>query len=338
MDAFLHSLLSDFHTVFILLIIGLMFFLLARGADLMVDEAVNLSRRWGVPKIIIGTTIVSLGTNLPEITIALFASIGGYTEVPLGNVAGSIILNISLIIGIIALLGRIPLDLRFMKRHGTIQLGAGILLALLTLPFFFGRSQGKISQISGAVLLFLALLYIFASFRWAKESVSDENKQTEEESSPLLFTLFKLILGFALIVVSSNTIIPAVEITATRAGIPQSVIAATLIAFGTSVPDLVTAITAVKKGHPELAVGSIVGDGISNILLVTGLAALVSRGGLEVPIIINIFYTPFMLLTLILFNILGRRKKAYLAKKEGLLFISLYIIYIMINITFVNKL
>jgi len=331
MDALIYSLISDFHILIILLIIASMFFTLGKGADMLVDEAVNLSTRWGVPKIVIGTTIVAFGTNLPEITIALFAAIGGNSELPLGNAVGSIIVNISLLIGIIAILGRIPVDKTFMKRHGTIQLAAGFLLAVITLPFWFGRMQGNISQVMGGILLLLAALYIFASFRWAKESVSDEHKQTEE-NAPLIFTIIKLISGFALIIIASNVLIPAVEITAMRMGISQSVIAATLVAFGTSVPDLVTAITAVRKGHGELALGSIVGDGIANILLVTGVAAVITRNGIDVPTIFNIFYIPFMLITLIMFNITARRKKGYLAKKEGILFFSLYSIYILMNI------
>jgi len=331
MDAFLNNLISDFHILIILLIIAAMFFTLGKGADMLVDEAVNLSTRWGVPKIVIGTTIVAFGTNLPEITISLFAAIGGNNELPLGNAVGSIIVNISLLIGIIAILGKVPVDKIFMKRHGTIQLLAALLLAVITLPFGFGRTHGNISQITGGVLLLLAVLYIFVSFKWAKESVSNEYKQSEE-NPPFIFTFVKLIAGLALIIIASNILIPAIEITAIRVGIPQSVIAATLVAFGTSVPDLVTAVTAVKKGHGELAIGSIVGDGISNILLVTGVSAVVTRNGIDVPVIFNIFYIPFMLITLILFNVLARRKKGHLARKEGILFFALYLFYILINI------
>ncbi|MBH1939935.1 sodium:calcium antiporter [Mobilitalea sibirica] len=341
MDAFIYNYLISFPIIVLLLVIAVMLFTLSKGSDVLVDQAVSLSLHWGVSKMIIGATIVSLGTTLPETTISVMAAINGNPDLALGNAIGSIIANTGLIIGLASLMGHLPVDKLVYKRQGKIQIWAGLLLAFMCLPFLSG-GRGVISQWVGCLFLVLLAFYVYLSVQWSKASSKvniaiEKNNGTDtllvEEKSPLILQLIKLLFGIILVIGSSKILIPAVEITAIRIGIPQSVIAATLIALGTSLPELVTAITAVKKGHGELAIGNVVGANILNALFVVGSSAAVTRAGLAVPINFYKLQIPTMVVALVFFHIFLGGKKVEITKKEGSTLLAIYLIYLLLNYT-----
>ncbi len=332
MEAFIHAFLSDLNLIFLFSIIALTLFTLSKGADILVEEAVSLSVHWGVPKMIIGATIVSLGTTLPEASVSVMAAVAGNPDLALGNAIGSIIADTGLIIGLAAMIGKLPVDQLVVDKQGKIQYLAGILLAVVSLPFLSSGPEGRISQPMGFLFLVLLVLYIHKSLVWAKEDNSVE-MLIEEEKSPVILQMVKLLLGITLVILSSKVLIPAVEITALRVGIPQSVIAATLVAFGTSLPELVTAITAVRKGHGELAIGNIVGADILNVLFVIGAAATVTRGGLLVPTAFYKLQIPTMLIILFAFRQFTKKKDDSITTKEGLFLFGIYAVYIVLNYT-----
>lgn len=351
MEALVHSYLNSFPTFVLVLVICAMLYILSKGADILVDEAVGLSLRWGIPKMIVGATIVSLGTTLPEATVSVLAAVNGNPDLALGNAIGSIIADTGLIIGISALIGRLPVDQIVVERQGKIQVWAGVLLAVVCIPFLNGGS-GNISQWIGWLFIALLITYIYISIKWTKKSTLDESaieKKTSfateevaviegvstEANSSLIISILKLVLGVALVIGSSKILIPTVEISAIRVGIPQSIIAATLIAFGTSLPELVTAITSVRKGHGELAIGNIVGADILNVLFVVGAAASVTPGGLAVPLSFYKLQIPTMLIILICFRLFSRGKNEEITKKEGSILLLIYIIYLVLNYTWV---
>ena len=148
MEAFIHNYLASFPTIGLFIIIAVSIFTLSKGADTLVDEAVSLSVRIGVPKLIIGATIISLGTTLPEASVSVMAAINGNPDLALGNAIGSIIANTGLILGIAALIGTLPVSPIVVKRHGKIKIGSGILLAGVTLPLF-SSNTGIIQQWMG---------------------------------------------------------------------------------------------------------------------------------------------------------------------------------------------
>ena len=337
MDAFLQNILLTLPTLILLFVIAATLYSLGKGADLLVTEAASLSFRWGVPKMIIGATIVSLGTTLPETTVSVFAALNGNPDLALGNAIGSIIVDTSLIIGLAAIIGYLPIDKITMKRQGKLQLLAVILLAFVCMPFLSNGIEGNISQITGFIFLILLVLYVLISIKWAKKSDNSE-EMPEMDNKPMLVQILKLILGLTLIIVSSKILIPAIEITAVRVGIPQSIIAATLVAFGTSLPELVTAIAAVRKGHGELAIGNIVGADILNVLFVTGSAAAVTRGGLNVPVDFYHLQIPAMLIAVITFQIFATSKKNRIPKLGGLFLIGIYTIYLVLNYVWTGNL
>ncbi|MEX1377845.1 MAG: calcium/sodium antiporter [Eubacteriales bacterium] len=349
MDILIYNLLNALPTLALALVIAAMLYVLSKGADILVDKAVSLSIHWGVPKMIIGATIVSLGTTLPEATVSVLAALKGNPDLALGNAIGSIIADTGLIIGLAALLGNLPVDRIIVKRQGRIQLAAGFLLAIVCLPFL-SRSHGNISQLVGLLFIALLIIYMYFSIRWTWNPLSinsydpsginpsHANNNTSssvlvEDKSPLIVQMIKLFGGILLVIASSKILIPSVEITAIRIGIPQSIIAATLVALGTSLPELVTAITAVRKGHGELAVGNIVGADILNVLFVVGSAAAVTSGGLDVPVDFYKLQIPTMLIILFVFRIFTRGKNEKITKLEGSVLLTVYIIYIVLNYT-----
>lgn len=335
MEAIIHSYLTSFSTIVLALIICASLYTLSKGADILVDEAVSLSLRWGVPKMIIGATIVSLGTTLPEASVSVLAALNGNPDLALGNAIGSIIADTGLILGLAALIGRLPVDQVVVKRQGKIQVWSGILLAVVSLPFLSG-GDGNIRQWMGWIFVGLLAIYIYSSIKWSKNSTTGESDSSggtiKEEKSSVIVQLLKLVLGITLVISSSKILIPAVEISAIRVGIPQSVIAATLIAFGTSLPELVTAITAVRKGHGELAIGNIVGADILNVLFVVGAAAAVTPGGLDVPVNFYKLQIPTMLIILLIFRLFSKgEQNEEITKKEGSILFILYIVYLILN-------
>ncbi len=344
MDAFIFGCLDTLPILVLGLIIAGMLFVLSKGADILVDQAVSLSVQWGVPKMIIGATIVSLGTTLPEASVSVLAAINGNPDLALGNAIGSIIADTGLIIGLAALIGKLPVDQIIVKRQGRIQVAAGFLLALVSIPIFT-QGQGNISQWMGGIFIILLIVYIYFSIKWSKTpTLNQDGIETGgldesikvESKSPIFIRILKLMGGIFLVIASSKILIPSVEISAVRIGIPQSIIAATLVALGTSLPELVTAITAVRKGHGELAVGNIVGADILNVLFVVGSAAAVTSGGLDVPVSFYKLQIPTMLIILVIFRLFTRGKNENITKLEGLTLLLIYVVYIVLSYTWLR--
>ena len=331
MEEILYATYANLSTWILLGIIALSLYLLGKGADILVDEAVEISLRWGVPKLVIGATIVSLGTTLPEVTVSVMAAVKGNPDLALGNAVGSIIANTALIIGLAAIVGRLPADKETVKRQGNIQILVAIIFSIMALPYFSKGGTGIITQKMGFGLVILLIIYIIGSIQYARKSNGANSNNGDATNKPMIIQLLKLALGIGLVVFSSKVLIPAVEVTAVRVGVPQSVIAATLVAFGTSLPELVTAITAVRQGHGELAVGNIIGADILNILFVIGTAAAVTKEGLVVPANFYILEIPVMLTILISFNIFARNKDGIINKLEGLFLIAIYTIYLIMS-------
>lgn len=331
MEAFISNLFETFPTIALVAIIAAMLYTLSKGADILVTEAVSLSIYWGVPKMIIGATIVSLGTTLPEVSVSVLAALNGNPDMALGNAIGSIIVDTGLILGLAAIIGKVPIDPLVVSRQGKIQIAAVLLLSIACLPFLSPGEDGAVTQYMGIIFLVLLVLYIFISIRWSKTGHSTESDELHEDQKPFILQLLFLAIGITMVILSSNVLIPAVEITAIRVGIPQSIIAATLVAFGTSLPELVTAITAVRKGHGELAVGNVIGADILNVLFVVGSSAAVTAGGLHVASEFYKLQIPTMILIVGLFRVFSTRKEGVLSAKSGFIMVTIYIAYLILN-------
>ena len=329
MDQFISSILSPFPTLVLLVVIAASLFTLGKGADILIEEAVSISAKLKIPKAIIGATVVSLGTTLPEVSVSVLAAIKGNADLALGNAVGSIIVDTGLIMGLAAIIAPITVDYKAIKFQSWIQLLSAVLLVILALPIF----GSSISQPMGFLLVALLIAYLFWSFKNGKNSLGEVvDEQTHVHASEGLFKQFAVMfIGVAIVILSSKVLIPAVEMTALRIGIPQSIIAATLVAFGTSLPELTTSIKSVLKGHGDLAVGNIIGADILNVLFVTGISAAVTSKGLSVPSNFYVLHFPAMLLILTAFRIFTISKDHKISRKEGFFLLFGYLVYLGFN-------
>ncbi len=314
-----------------------MLFILAKGADSLVDKAVEISHTAGIPKALIGATIVSLGTTLPEASVSVMAAVEGNPGLALGNAVGSIICDTGLILGIGALIKPLPLDRRVVNRQGWIQLGSGVLLILFCIPFSnINRIYdvgGNLPQIAGFVFLILLGVYFYWSYRAAMRT---ENKESGDKAEVLtwqkvLKDLLIMALAITVVILSSKVLIVCAEELAHRINVPESVIAASLVAFGTSLPELVTVLSSIRKGQGELAIGNVIGADILNVLFVAGAAAAVTPEGLNVPKDFFTTHFPVMMILLIVFRVGIVVCKTHLSRLFGAILIGVYFSFLIAN-------
>lgn len=248
----------------LLLIVG--FVLLMKGADWFVDGAAGIAARFGIPQLVIGLTIVAMGTSAPEAAVSITAATSGNAGITIGNIVGSNILNVLLILGITAVIISVPVQ------KSTIQWEIPFMLLITIALAFLGMTDGQIVLWEGIVLWGLFLLYLAYLFRMAKNGTAEE----EEEMLPLWKQLLMLVVGIVCIVFGSDLTVDHATVIAKILGMDDRLIGLTIVAFGTSLPELVTSVTAARKGKADIAIGNIVGSNIFNILFVVGTTALIT--------------------------------------------------------------
>jgi len=262
------------------------------GADWLVEGAAGVASKLGMPKIIIGATIVSLGTTAPEAAVSVLAAFSGNAGLALGNGVGSIIADTGLIFGLGCILVVLPADKFVLKRQGWVQFGSALILAVLCWVLFrlFG-DEAKITWPIGVLFLGMLAAYMAISVRWAKqhshgephliESAGEDGKPRvelddhEHADGKSLSALLGLgLLGLVIVIAAGDGLVGSVSELAHQWGVPDVVIAGTIVAFGTSLPELVVGIQSIRKGHAELLVGNVIGADILNVLFVVGAAAV----------------------------------------------------------------
>ena len=339
MEAWLNGLVQQLPLLALFAVIAGAILVLVMGADLLVDQAVALSMRWGVPTMLIGATIVSIGTTLPEASVSVFAAVQGAPGLALGNAVGSIIADTGLILGLAILIGRVPVDKRLVSRQSWIQVASALLLVAACVPYLALRGTfsagGRLPQLAGVAFLMLLALYLWRSIAWSKDAPAPDEEEAEAHAAAAeqgtLPALLKLVAGLAMVVIGSRLLIPAVEETALRLHIPDAIIAATLVAFGTSLPELVTSVTAVRKGHGALAIGNVLGADVLNVLFVSGAAAAATRGGLEVPPQFFFLFFPSMLFVVLVLRVGVSRVEGEFSKGFGFVLLAAYLITVVLG-------
>jgi cation:H+ antiporter len=340
MEAWLAETAHQLPLLVLFLVIAVAIVVLVKGADILVEQAVSLSVRWGIPKMLIGATIVSIGTTLPEAAVSVFAAIQGVPGLALGNAVGSIIADTGLILGLAAIIGRVPIEQKMVSRQSWIQLGSAVLLVAASIPYLALNGVfsvgGRLPQFVGIAFLVLLGVYLWRTIAWSKQSpavaaqAAPKATATEEDRKPIV-TLLELLLGIAMVLIGSRFLIPAVQETALRMRIPDAIIAATLVAFGTSLPELVTAITAVRKGHGELAIGNVLGADVLNVLFVSGAAAAVTQGGLAVPPQFFYLFFPSMLFVVLVLRVGIRRSTQEFSRRFGFILLAAYLVTVVLG-------
>lgn len=333
------KLLDNSNIIVVLIVLAVSLIILSKSADLLVDNAVKLSKILGIPEMIIGATIVSLGTTLPELSASVTSALQGNGSFALGNSVGSIITNTSLIIGIGALYGKIPVDKKSSQKLSMLIL-AVLLLILPTLPYKFTGNGGRIPQWMGIIFLILIPIYMYFLFSQDKKNNIQNNIEKKEfleiSKNSILFSIGKIFIAALLIAVSASSLVSSAEVLADSIGIPDVVIASTLVAFGTSVPELSTCIAAAKRKHGGLAVGNIMGANILNILLVIGASASLTDGGIGVS---SEFYNIHFIALVAVVAVFGffayNKKIDEISKREGIILVLIYAAYVGANLFFI---
>ncbi|MBN1516891.1 calcium/sodium antiporter [Candidatus Sumerlaeota bacterium] len=335
-------------TPVLLALIAVCLYVLVKGADWLVEGAASLARRTGMPNIVIGATIVSIGTTTPECFVSVMGAVFGNSGLALGNGVGSIICDTGLILGLVMAISSLHADPYILNRQGRVQVGAAAMLVALCVALRLVQGpEPVLGRIWGALLLVGLCAYIAKSIHWARKrkrqlaaeqanaalagDLADEIEQIHD--MPVVKSLGLLFIGVLMVIVSARVLIPAVATLARRLHVPDDVIAATLVAFGTSLPELVTCLMAVRKGKGDLALGNVIGADVLNVLFVIGAAALARP--LTVMDNFFFFHFPAMMTILVLFRIyIHINRGAPFKRWQGITLLSVYGIYILLQYAF----
>ena len=310
----------------ILFIVGLIF--LIKGGDWFVDGATGIAHRFHVPELLIGATVVSIGTTLPEVMVSATSAVSGHGEIAYGNAIGSIICNVCLIAALTIAIRPSATDKKTLKLP--------VIFFFLAAIFYSATAyiSGHFSRFTGLVLLVMFGAYIGISVYQIKNhpgeaAVSEDAEVSDEGSSSLLKDIILLVIGAALIGVGANLLVDNGTIIARELGVPESVIALTFVALGTSLPELVTAITSLTKGHGALSLGNVIGANLFNLVLVTGVSATLSPfdipvsktiAGLNSSLVVDI---PLMLFVMA-FLTFPAIKREKLSRAQGIVLLVIY--------------
>jgi cation:H+ antiporter len=333
----LHEFIAGSPTAILLLLIVVCIVVLVKGADWMIDGAVDLARRTGLPRIVIGATIVSLGTTTPEAVVSVMAAWMGNPGLALGNGVGSIIADTGLIFGLTCMLTRVPMNRYILDRTGWVQVGAATLLVLIAVAIrMVVPGDPILSRWVGVLFLLLLAGYLYCTYIWSRQgSIACADEEALDVSTiDNIWKCWGCIVGGLIMVVSgARLLVPCAAEMALRVGVPNDIIAATLVAFGTSLPELITAITSVRKGCPEITVGNIVGADVLNCLFVIGAAAAAK------PLVVTpnffVFHFPAMLIVLYSFRIfIMTNRNGRFARWHGSWLLSIYLLYVILQYAF----
>lgn len=308
--------------------------LLIKGGDWFVDGSTGIAHKFHVPELLIGATVVSIGTTLPEVMVSATSAVSGHGEIAYGNAIGSIICNTSLIAALTIAIKPSLVDKKTLKTPVAFFFFAAVVYSLVA------YTQGYFSRLTGIILLSIFVVYMIVNVRNALKSPerSAGNSSEDGENSSMGKDIFLLVLGAALIAVGADLLVDNGTLIAEGLGVPESVIALTFVALGTSLPELVTAITSLMKGHGALSLGNIIGANIFNLVLVSGVSTVLSPfevpaskliAGMNASLVLDI---PVMFLVMSLMTIpaLIRGK---LDRAQGILLMCIYAAFCVIQFT-----
>lgn len=310
--------------VYLVLLVG--FLLLIKGADYFVDGSASIAKILKVSPLLVGLTIVAFGTSAPEATISIIAALEGSAELTVGNVVGSNIVNTAFIVGVTALIFPLKVESATIRKEIPFAfLASVVFLVLISDQVLSSMSENMLTQSDGIIfLLFFSifLYYVVEVARNNRDTVIEENSTSKQTTwmGSILFTvggLGAIIVGGYLVVENSTKI-------AYMHGMSETLVGLTIVAIGSSLPELVVSVMAALKKQSEIALGNIVGSSIFNILFVLGISAVIS------PLVVNnkIFFDTFVMLILVVILYIFSRTQRRVGKIEGLVLVVLYIVYL----------
>lgn len=299
---------------FIMLVFG--FVLLVWGADKFVAGASALARRLGVSPLLVGLTIVAFGTSAPELAVSLTAALQGANEIAVGNVVGSNIFNLLVVAGLSAVVCPLVMDRTLLRRDWPISLGAAILLLVFIAPDL------TISRIEGIILLAVFALVLGVQIRAALKNRDTLESEEDEITMPPMMIGINIVLGLACIIIGGQLAVNGATGIARMFGLSETLIGLTIVAIGTSLPELVTSLVAARKGQNEIAMGNVIGSNIFNILLILGVSATIT----PIPVQATSIIDALVLIGIsIVFYLPARRGK--LGRAPGAIMALTYVVY-----------
>lgn len=305
-----------------LFVIG--FFILIKGAGLLVDGASAIADKFKISPLVIGLTIVAFGTSAPELAVNIFASAAGSSEIAIGNIIGSNIANILLILGVSALIYPLTSKKNTVWKEIPLCLLAVVVVGLMANDFLIdGASFSGLSRIDGLVLLSFFIIFIYYSFGIAKQQESPDD--CEIKNLNLVKSIFYIVIGLIGLVVGGNWIVSGAIKLASGFGISESLIGLTVVAIGTSLPELATSAIAAYKKQTDIAIGNVVGSNIFNIFWILGISSVIRP--LPFNPANNIDFLIMIIATVILFIIMFIGKKRIIERWQGIAMISIYVAY-----------
>lgn len=294
--------------------LALGFFLLVKGADWFVDGASGLARKLGIPQLVIGLTIVAMGTSLPEAAVSISAALRENAEITIGNIVGSNILNILIILGVTALIATLKVA------DSTVRYEIPFMIVATFVLLWLGYTGGQVTWLEGVILWVLFLLYLRYLYMMAKKGKKEE-REAEQLSTAKIIGL--ILAGVVMIVAGSNFAVEGASNLAKALGISQRFIGLTIVALGTSLPELVTSVSAARKHNADIAIGNIVGSNIFNILFIVGTTALITPVTFASGFVVDTLIAAAV--GILLFVCVARTKE--LRKKAGIVMLLAYILY-----------
>lgn len=313
---------------YILLIVGLV--LLTYGANLLTKGCVGMAARFRVPEFIVGLTVMAVGTSMPELTVSTLSAIGGSSDMAIGNVTGSNIFNTLIILGICAMIRPMVFTKENIRRDIPICIAASALLLVMAL--YIGTPEG-VGRVEGIILFLLYIAFVLYSIRSAKkdapdaEAGTDDGKQTEATMGWGKI-LFFIVVGLAGLIYGGNLCLDSATAIARAWGVSEAIIAITIVAAGTSLPELASSVAAIANGKLSLALGNIIGSNVANILLILGLCGSIkplTMGGIT-PLDMWMVVGSAVLLLLSALAI-GQRR---ITRFEGVLYLAIYVAYVVL--------
>ena len=299
---------------FIMLVVG--FALLVWGADKFVAGASALARRLGVSPLLVGLTIVAFGTSAPELAVSLTAALQGANEIAVGNVVGSNIFNLLVVAGLSAVVCPLVMDRTLLRRDWPLSLLAAVILCAMIAPDL------TISRLEGAILLAVFALTLFLQIRAALKGRNTLEAETDEVTMPPLMIGVNIVLGLACIIIGGQLAVNGATGIARMFGLSETLIGLTIVAIGTSLPELVTSLVAARKGQNEIAMGNVIGSNIFNILLILGVSSVIT----PIPVLSTSIIDCLVLIGISIVFYLPARK-GRLGRVPGAIMALTYVVY-----------
>lgn len=315
-----------FNLVFVILGIAM----LVIGGDLLVDSAGHIGKRFGMSDRVAGLTICAVGTSMPEVFVSVTSAIGGNADVAVGNIVGSNMANLLLILGVTAMITPLNLARRTTRFEVPLSIAAILLFAL------FANTGGSIGAVEGGVLLICFVLFIGNSVIAGMREMEDDEaagvKQTEkpDDGHPIIRDIVFITGSIALLKFGADFVVDNTVIIASALGVSQRLISLTIVSIGTSLPELVTSSVAAFKGNADAAVGNVVGSNISNLLLVAGAPAIFSPVGFSAAYNFDLALVAIFSVCLVVFTFVGTTRT--FSRRCGLVFLMFYVIYLALSL------